>query len=353
VKILRALFEAALSASINAKGEVEFPFGESTFSPVEVLQADSTAYDAEFRAWLNDVWLEHNRQRLQKLLKLYGNGGRFADLCSAVAIGYIVPVVGSGMSKPSGFPLWREFLHQLRQYTHITDVELNRLLDEGRYEEAADVLLAQAGTHLFDERIEHDLRVDIASRITGPVRFLGEIFPRLVLSTNLDDVLECVYRSSDRAFAHVLIGRDIKRYRQLASTEKPILLKIHGDCHQKDGRVLGVAEYDIAYAPGSPAHQALELLCRTRGLLWMGSSLLMDRTVRLMGDFVSADPSGPRHFAFLRLPSEEARRIDREQELSKGKIFPIWYDGDDDESIEALLVGVLDRTGALASVDVT
>lgn len=350
MKILSDLFETSLSAAINADGDVEFPFGETTFPPVEVLQADPTAYDAEFKAWFNDVWLERNRQRVIQLLKLHGNEGRFTDLCKAVTYNFVVPVVGSGMSKASGFPLWREFLHKLREHTHITEADLNTALDGGDYEEAVDWLVAGAGQHLFDERIEHDLRVNNAGDISGPVRFLAEVFPRLVVTTNLDDVLEYVYRQSDRAFAHILVGRDIERYRQLAGSEHPILLKIHGDCHRSDGRVLGVAEYDTAYALNSPSRQALVLLCRTSGLLWIGCSLSIDRTVSLMGEAVSEDPAGPRHFAFLRLPADNAVRIDRERELAKRKIFPIWYDGDDDEAIEALLVGILDQTGQLASV---
>jgi hypothetical protein len=353
VKILRDLFETSLSAAINADGDVEFPYGETTFPPVEVLQADPTAYDVEFKAWFNDVWLERNRQRVIQLLKLHGNDGRFTDLCKAVTQNFVVPVVGSGMSKASGFPLWRDFLHKLREYTHITETDLNTALDHGAYEEAVDWLVADAGQHLFDERIEHDLRVNNAMELAGPVRFLAEVFPRLVVTTNLDDVLEHVYRLSDRAFAQILVGREIERYRRLVSSEHPILLKIHGDCHRSDGRVLGVAEYDAAYALNSPSRQALVLLCRTSGLLWIGCSLSIDRTVRLMGEVVQCDPDGPRHFAFLRLPADNAIRIDRERELATRKIFPIWYDGDDDEAIEAFLVGILDRTGQLASVCAT
>lgn len=350
MNILRALFEASLTAKINVDGEVEFPFGETTFPPVEVLQADPTAYDTEFKAWLNDVWLDRNRLRLEQLMTLHGNAGRFSDLCDAIAANSVIPVVGSGMSKASGFPLWRDFLHQLRQYTHVTEAELNAMLDGGHYEEAVDLLAGEAGRHLFDERIEHDLRVDSVSDLSGPVLFLGEIFMRRVLSTNLDDVLEHVFRLCGRPFEHVLVGRDIERYRHVAASNQPMLLKIHGDCHRNDGRVLGVAEYDTAYAPGSPQRQAIELLCRTNSLLWLGCSLSFDRTVRLMEEVIKADPASPRHYAFLRLPDDNETRVDREHELAERKIFPIWYDGGDDEAIEALLVGALDRTGRLAEV---
>jgi hypothetical protein len=349
MKILRAIFEESLKAQVNADGNVEFGCGDAEFTPVEILKSDDEQYKSEFVAWLNDVWLDRNRQRLSSLLKLHGNDGRFTDLCNAVSANNVVPLVGSGMSRASGFPLWREFLHQLRQDTRVTEAALNILLDAGHYEEAVDVLAADAGRHLFDERIEQGLRVDDPSEVLGPVRLLADIFPRLVMSTNLDDVLEHVFKANEHPFAHVLAGRDIERYRQLVNSPQPILLKIHGDCRRNDGRVLGAAEYDAAYAVGSAPREALTLLCRARALLWLGCSLTIDRTVMLMEQVVAADPAVPRHYAFLRLPPDDARRVERGIELGQRKIFPIWYDGDDDEAIEALLVGILDRTGRFAT----
>lgn len=70
-----------------------------------------------------------------------------------------------------------------------------------------------------------------------------------------------------------------------------------------------------------------------------------------MGQVINADPAAPRHYAFLRLPDDNEARVDREHELAQLKIFPIWYDGGDDEAIEALLVGILDRGGRLTELN--
>ena len=156
----------------------------------------------------------------------------------------------------------------------------------------------------------------------------------------------------DQRFDEVLVGPRIEQYRRLVTSDKRVLLKIHGDCRQSESRVLGVDEYEAAYAASAPTREALALLCRSHVLLWMGCSLGVDRTVALMKEVVSDDTSAPRHYAFLRLPKDESERIDRERSLAECKIFPIWYDDleDDDISIMSLLVGLLDKSGKLAQL---
>lgn len=352
MKAIYVLFEEALTADINDGGHIEFPFGGTPFTPVAVLKSDPTAYQVEFRGWLNDVWLDEHRRRLGRLLTIHGNNGRFHSIVDAFRSDYIVPVVGSGMSKSSGFPLWREFIHQIRGYTSIPESEIDDMLDDGQYEEAVDRIAEEAGRHLFDERIEQSLRVIDPASIDGPIRLLPALFPKLALSTNLDDVLETTYATVDQRFDEVLLGPRIERYRGLATSDRRVLLKIHGDCRQSEGRVLGVNEYETAYAAGAPTRESLALLCRSHVLLWMGCSLGADRTVALMKEVVSRDTSTPRHYAFLRLPTDESVRVAREKSLAEQKVFPIWYDDleDDDILIMSLLVGLLDWTGKLSQL---
>ncbi|XZE36030.1 SIR2 family protein [Pirellulaceae bacterium SH501] len=352
MKILYSLFEEALQAEINADGNIEFPFGGTPLTPVAVLKSDSTAYQAEFNGWLNDVWLDEHRQRLERLLKLHGNAGRFDTLVQAFKSDAVVPAVGSGLSKSSGFPLWRDFIHQLRNFTSVPDADIDAMLDAGQYEEAVDRIAADAGRHLFDERIEQSLRVIDPKMIDGPVRLLPALFPKLAFSTNLDDVLEHAYAAAEQRFDEVLIGPRIEQYRKLTTANKRVLLKIHGDCRDVQGRVLGVAEYDAAYATNAPTRESLALLCRSHVLLWMGCSLGVDRTVNLMKDVVAGDFNAPRHYAFLRLPKDDGYRVGREKSLAERKVFPIWYDDleDDDLSILSLLVGMLDKSGKLATL---
>jgi hypothetical protein len=248
--IFRTLFEQNLTASINSDGDIEFGFADSVLTPDEALESDKNAYEVEYRAWLYDVWLDQHRLRLSHLMKLRDNEKRFNDLCGAARGGSLVPLVGSGMSCSSGFPLWREFLQKVRVYSSVGEKELEAMLNSGQYEEAADRIASEIGTPLFDEQVEHNLRVEADGNINGPVRLLPELFPSLILTTNLDDVLEHVYENSGKKIQYPLAGKEIERYRKLFTGGSSCLLKLHGDCRRDDGRVLGVKEYENAYGVG-------------------------------------------------------------------------------------------------------
>jgi hypothetical protein len=178
------------------------------------------------------------------------------------------------------------------------------------------------------------------------VRLLPAIFPDLVITTNLDDVLEQHYRRCGVDFNEVLPGQDIARYRSMKTPTQRFLLKLHGDRRRAESRVLRKGEFEAAYAPGSVVREELVLLYRNHHLLFLGCSLGPDRTVQLISEVAKSDKGMPKHFALLSLPDSDPARVDRENFLTERGIYPIWYDGSHDESIQALLAGLLDAAGA-------
>jgi hypothetical protein len=230
---------------------------------------------------------------------------------------------------------------------------LEELLGASAFEEAVDLIASATNSNLLSERIEHELRVDDPSIIDGAVRLLPAIFPDLVITTNLDDVLEQHYSRCDVEFNQVLPGADIARYRGMKTPRERFLLKLHGDSRRPETRVLSKTEYEAAYAPGSVVREELALLYRTNHLLFLGCSLGPDRTVGLIAEVAANDKNMPKHFAILPLPDSDSSRIARENFLSMRSIYPIWYDGGHDESIRALLAGLLEipiagQVGAVA-----
>lgn len=350
MKIIHTIFAEELSATIDGDGNIVFENSEAVVTPLQALKTDPAGYKSEFLGWFHDVWLAGHRQVTDRLLGLHDNRARFADLCRAVSSGTLIPFVGSGMSKPSQFPLWREFLQNLRPRTAISETELDEMFARGEYEEAADRLRSACGENAFNERIDHELRVSDAHKIIGAVRLLPELFERMIITTNLDDVLERVYEEAGKKTTNVLVAREIERYRRLRADGESCLIKLHGHYRWVEGRVLGVREYEDAYAPGSSQREALSLIYRNHPLLWLGCSLTIDRTVRLIRELAGADPGVPRHFAFMRIPKDNALLIARERELTDLFIHPIWYDGDDDDCITALLVGMLENAGRFAEM---
>jgi SIR2-like domain len=343
---LRAYFEEQVQFRLRDGTEVEGGvfIGSTEFLPVEILREDPVAFREEFDLWLTEVWKPEQQQRRDEILALHGNAKRYADLLEAFGRQQVVPFVGSGMSVPSGLPTWSNLLRKVREFTPCDPAEVERLLEQFLFEEAADLLASGTNTRLWAERVEHDLRIDEASAISGPVRLLPALFPRLVITTNLDDVLEHTYRSCEQAFAYVLAGGELAQYRSLKSTSLGFLLKLHGDCRQAAGRVLLSSEYDVTYAVGSMVREEISLLYRLNNLLFLGCSLGADRTVRLIEEVAGSDPSMPKHYCFLPLPDANATRIDRENFLTQRGIYPIWYSLPHEGSLTALLDGLLTAT---------
>lgn len=342
---LRAVFEDELELQIDDNGNIVI--GDAIFTPVDILRTDSAAYDEEFAKWMSDRWLPEQNERIERILCVHANRKRFADLCTILKNSQLIPLVGSGMSIPTGLSAWPEFLRVIRKHSTMPESDLEVLLANCNYEEAAECLSTAMPDRLFDERIEHDLRIDDPEVICGAVKFLPELFDKLVLTTNLDDLLEKLYDTRKLRFSHVLAGNSISDYRKVKGTSERLLLKFHGDCRSRNGRVLGKTEYDKAYCTESPIRDELTAIYRNHSVLCLGCSLGPDRTVGLLADTADIDPNMPKHYAFLQLPNDANVLQEREHFLTKRDIFPIWYPDDHDESYQALFVGMLQHMGRL------
>lgn len=339
MEFLRSMFEEQIELQKDEDGNAVI--GETVFSPVAILKADADAYEDEFTRWKNERWLPDQNDLLKQILSIHANRNRFTDLCLTLKNSQLIPLVGSGMSVPTGLQSWSGFLRSIRQHSSITEMELEELLSASAYEEAADLLVSAMPSRLFDERIEHDLRIENPYKICGAIMFLPELFDKLILTTNLDDLLERMYELRGRRFSHVLSGRTIGEYRRVKATSERLLLKFHGDCRSRDGRVLGKTEYNGAYVIGSPVREELTTIYRTHSILCVGCSLNPDRTIGLLAEAAKIDPGMPKHYAFLRHPNDAEALQKREHFLTDRDIFPIWYSGDHNESIQALFVGMM------------
>lgn len=345
-EVLKALFEESIYFQ-DAQGEpIEGSvfIGEVEFPPVDVLRTDPVAYQDAFVAWLTETWLSEQQAAREEILARHNNASRYVDLRLAVRRDKVVPFVGSGMSVPSEFPTWSDFLRRIRAMSRMLVEELEMLLAAGRFEEAADRLALSMHRNRFDEQIEHRLRVEEPARITGAIRFLGAIFSGDVVTTNLDDLQETYRRGAGSEFTDTLVGHQIGGYRERRGGGERLLLKLHGDCHGRSGRVLLTAEYDVAYAVGSPVREELSWLYRSFHLLFLGCSLSEDRTMQLLAEVATQDANMLKHYAFLHDPGDHDQLLEREEFLAARGVYPIWYEGEHDEAITALLVGLVDDT---------
>ena len=59
----------------------------------------------------------------------------------------VIPFVGAGLSIPLGFPGWTDFLLAEAESAGIRD-KVQKLIDNGQYEEAAELLLDELGKRI-------------------------------------------------------------------------------------------------------------------------------------------------------------------------------------------------------------
>jgi hypothetical protein len=155
---LRAIFEDQLEIRRDKKGNAII--GDTVFTPVAILKADSAAYEYEYSNWHDEIWQPEQNELLEQILNIRGNKKRFDDLCVALKNGHVIPLVGSGMSVPSGLQTWSEFLRSIRWHSKMNVEDLEKLLANSEFEEAVEQVEQTMSPRLFDEQIEHSLRID-------------------------------------------------------------------------------------------------------------------------------------------------------------------------------------------------
>jgi hypothetical protein len=338
---LRPEFEETIEPFVE--GDV-VRVGRFSYTGVDIINlAGAEAYKQAFNDWIWDEWIPARRDRKNELLKLYSNENRFNELRQMIANSRAIPFVGSGMSSPTGMPTWGNFLREICKQTKTIRVsELNALLATGKFEKAATRLFGAMPPQLFNERFEGSFTIKPSQVVSGAVRLLPYLFDSIVITTNFDGILEDVYTSRDKVFQEILYGMGVGEFRRKFVSGSRCLLKLHGNYNVTRGRVLLADEYNGFYKPGCNGRDELTLIFRRGGLVFLGCSLLQDRTMALLKEVVDTDNNMPRHFAFLQCPKTKKKTIEREHFLSERNIFPIWYDGDHDVDIEALMVGLME-----------
>lgn len=333
-------FKDRFIAELNSEGVIEI--AGNTWTRHEVLEGmDSEAARSVFIEWVDDA-KQAAIQRAREFLTETRCLERFQTLTHRIRTGSVVPFVGAGMSRPSGFPLWAQFLESLVADVAELRDEVAALLALGEYEKAAETVCVARGAAVLAEDIHNTFG---SHRVVaqGPIQILPNIFQSEVLTTNFDYVLDQVYEAAKHPFKLALCGPELRTAPQRIGNTPHCLLRLHGQGDTEQGRVLTLEEYRLAYSEGRTLASVVGAMTGMRSLLFMGCSLQADRTVTALRELrqqAQVDP--PRHYAFLPLP-EEGRREARRQFLSGAEIHPIYYPADDhDQCIEDMLITLME-----------
>ncbi|MBL4657125.1 MAG: SIR2 family protein [Flavobacteriales bacterium] len=337
MEFLRPLYEDEL----NEEGDVEIvglPFQRSRI----LTELEPDAFNATFEDWLVQRKL-NCLEKASEILDLFDNRNRFEQLQRTFDNDKVMPFLGAGISMASGYPSWTGFLFEACEESHVTEAELDTLLGNGQYEEAAQTLHDDMTATGFNEILE--LVYKSKKEIYGAIHYLPKLFSKSsVITTNFDDLIEKIFNDADQTFDQIKSGRALNEVLRLIPMGNRLLIKLHGNCDLVAERVLLKSEYDEAYADGNNVRNFFNRILFGQSLLFIGCSLTVDRTIQAMIKVVEEHGAEtlPRHYAFLELKNGDDR-LAKKKELLRANIFPIWYsEGEHEESIEALFTLMLE-----------
>jgi tetratricopeptide (TPR) repeat protein len=271
---------------------------------------------------------------LERIIESTRNKDNLNDLLEALRCDAgLIPFVGAGLSRAFGFPEWGAFLRVQARAAGV-EAPIDARLSKGEYEEAAEDLQEALGSLAFEDAIR---RTFGSGSVKGElpdaaVRALPALATGPVLTTNFDRVLETVFEEAGHQFEDIVWGAQPSRISQALHVNALMLWKLHGDYKTKADRVLTHGEYTEHYGhsdPGQidwqrPLPRLFESLLAARPVLFLGSSLEQDRTVRMLAAFAQRHP-GVGHYALLEDPADDQRRQVRARALSNVGVRPLWF----------------------------
>jgi tetratricopeptide (TPR) repeat protein len=278
---------------------------------------------------------------LDRLLEIKKNEHYLEKLCSVRGI---VPFIGAGVSVTM-YPMWRTFLEGFdllpTERKMLTD-----LLDDGKYEEAAS-FISSLSEKIFTDTVKATFspsRIAI-EKFTDTLLLLPELVDDLIVTTNLDEVLEKVWDYQEIPFPSIITPDHEDQFNEaITHDEGNILVKLHGTVRESTKYVITKEQYDSCYGADSankidlskPFPRDLGRLLNARTLLFIGSSLKSDRVLHLLQE-INKQNKHITHFALLSLEDNEDSVILRERKLAEYGIVPIWFPKNDFPNIAVLL----------------
>ena len=171
---------------------------------------------------------------------------------------------------------------------------------------------------------------------------ISELFTDTVITTNYDRLLEQSFETGEAGRVQVINGLNAL---EQPDPKKITVIKLHGDIREPKRCILSKNQYDEAYGNGSlnlhkPIPKLLAYHYKNSSLLFLGCSLSNDRTVqvfRKIREDMGEEAEIKQHFAIEQAPETLDGIAQRNAELAKLGITPIWFEKGRYELVENLL----------------
>lgn len=213
---------------------------------------------------------------------------------------------------------------------------------KGQYEEVIETIENTCGTDVFAQEIRDAFSK--TGRLEVVTLRISELFGDTLITTNYDRLLEQAFDVGPDVEVQVLGAVNAM---ETPDPQKVTIIKLHGDIASPARCILGRKQYDEAYGESDlnlslPVPKLLHYFFTSSNLLFVGCSLNNDRTIQVF-QAVKADQMKcrdidiPEHFSIEQAPESVTGLENRNAELLKLGITPIWYPSGEYEKVEAIL----------------
>ncbi len=282
------------------------------------------------------------------ILQVSGNAESIKELIAQKKS--LVPFIGSGFSVPA-CPAWSDFLDLI--FKEIKDknllaeekhhyLELKNSSPEKKFEQMSDFLVEKSGRKEFEEKMIFYFDKPLPPRMMPKFHLLHQVFPGLKITTNFDCLVE---NNTPGPHVRVCSGDLPGELEQLYThIEQNSLLKIHGGLRDINSIVLSSSQFEAIYGdpagfdPKAPLPLFLKRVLTNCSLLFIGCSLVHDRTIMIMESLKDMRLN----FAIMLKPEEKHEQEKLDRCLSKLFIIQIWIT--DFEQIEEVLRQLVEPT---------
>ncbi|MDE6387367.1 MAG: SIR2 family protein [Lachnospiraceae bacterium] len=289
-----------------------------------------------------------------EIMKFYPghNKSVYEDLKEDYLRGSLIPFVGAGLSAFCGYLGWSKVLEKLAEFIFENDIKsaIYKMIESGEFLQAAQEIYGNYPRMLIELRkiIDYDKieNCDPSDWYTSAAYALPYLFDKsIVMTTNFDRVLEEVYDRCHVKFGKVVSPHEADILTQIRQTNPHCLFKLHGDIgpetYDIDRLVFTQEQYDTAYKSEGPLMQELPLWFQNKRLLFLGCSLMKDKTIEVLQQVTEKNP-GLDHYAILACKPDEIGQ--RSRELGELGISAIYYPDGRHEAVRVILERLLEET---------
>lgn len=310
-----------------------------------LYSGDRSGYDEAFQAFrkdrrheaLSESWFQ---EQIGDNHWFQRNVDHFIQLVDLMYAGAVVPFVGAGISASAGFSSWKDHLRRQGKTAHIALQHIEALLTSGAYETVLEEIEAIRGREVFI----NEIRDEFSRNLTIPdvVWRISELFTDTVITTNYDRLLEQSLETGEAGRVQVINGLNAL---EQADPKKITVIKLHGNIREPRRCILSKNQYDEAYGNGSlnmhkPIPKLLAYYYKNSNLLFLGCSLRNDRTVQVFSKIregMGEKEETNQHFSIEQAPESLEEIAQRNAELAKLGITPIWFEKERFDLVESIL----------------